>query len=343
MLVAALSLWAFAAVLRRPSTLVLAAWAVAGGLAVAVHYFAGFLIAAEAVWLLAAVRPVRPVVIATLPLVAAACALAPLALDQADRHDLVVPGDLSVARRVATVLVQFMLGERLSIRGVYTLTPLIALGVAGVIAGLIWLARRRGQRIAVAIGVVSAAAWIVPILFEVAGKDYFNGRNTIASLVGFLVLAGVVLAAPASGRRGLAVAGALACLGLVMSVAVNTVERLQRLDFRAAAAELGGPKDARALVVASGGDDPLLVYMSDSRIRILTVPAPVVSEVAVVGQTSTTAPPTRPPSGFRRGEQQRVPGLTVTRFVAPRARAVSRAELEALSPDANARLLLDGG
>ena len=63
-LVAALSLLAFAAALREPGPRTVALWCLASAVALLTHYFAGFLIAAEAVILYRALPTRRPLLLA---------------------------------------------------------------------------------------------------------------------------------------------------------------------------------------------------------------------------------------------------------------------------------------
>src|SRR5579884_1051702 len=84
-LLSALSFWAFLAALEAPSPRRLALWAVASSAAVLSHYFAGFLVAPEAAWLLLAHRR-RATAAAVAAVAAVAAALIPLVLAQADNR-----------------------------------------------------------------------------------------------------------------------------------------------------------------------------------------------------------------------------------------------------------------
>src|SRR5215210_231163 len=81
-LLSAISLWAFARLLREPSWRSAAVWALASALALLSHYFAVFLVLPEAVWLAAATAPRRRALPAIAAVALVALAELPLALHQ---------------------------------------------------------------------------------------------------------------------------------------------------------------------------------------------------------------------------------------------------------------------
>src|SRR5207237_3876463 len=119
---AAGTLWAFALALTRPGRRALGAWAVLSALALATHYFALFLVGAEAVVLVGAIRHGRSsratgVAVGAVGLVA--LALVPLIAEQLGRQGGSVD-QTTLLRGVPTALVQFAVGQRLAIPGLYT-------------------------------------------------------------------------------------------------------------------------------------------------------------------------------------------------------------------------------
>lgn len=237
-LLAASSLWAFAAVLRRPSTRALVTWAVVAGLALSTHYFAIFLIAGEALWLLAVVRPRSRALLAIAPVVVVGGLLLALLIHQANQQAGGVD-QTSLPRLLPTALVQFLFGERLSIRGLYSATPLLGALVLVLILLLIWLCWRWRQRTLCAIGSVGLSALLVPFALDLLGTHYFNARNSIGCIVALLILLGGVLSLRQTGRVGIASVMVLGACGLAMSVALSVAPALQRPDYRDADALLG--------------------------------------------------------------------------------------------------------
>ena len=102
-LLGGLSFLAFLRALEAPSRRTLAEWALASSLAMATHYFAVFLVAAEAVWLLREhpeARRARAVLAA--PLLTGA-ALVPLAVAQSGRGGAFIHGSASLPTRVVEI------------------------------------------------------------------------------------------------------------------------------------------------------------------------------------------------------------------------------------------------
>ena len=110
-LLSALTLLCFGRALGRPGRGTLTAWAVACALAVATHYFAGFLVLAEAVWLLLRSRSPRRVAVACVPVVLTAAALAPLAIHQRSQGHLAFIAHRGLTVRVAESAKMFVSGS----------------------------------------------------------------------------------------------------------------------------------------------------------------------------------------------------------------------------------------
>ena len=86
----------------------LAGWCVVGSLTLATHYFGVFLVGAEAVWLLARLRPRLPVVLASLVPVATLLAQLPVLLDQRGNGEAVAGS--SLAARIAGIPKNLVVG-----------------------------------------------------------------------------------------------------------------------------------------------------------------------------------------------------------------------------------------
>jgi len=331
------TLWALAAVLARPSTRALGAWALTTALALSTHYFAIFLIAGEALWLVAVVRPRRRALYAIAVPVLLGGALLPLLLRQSAGAAVDQTG---IVRQVPTAMVQFMVGERLSIRGLYTAIPLLG-SLALILALLLsWLAWRRRRRELCAIGTVGAFGLLVPFALGALGGHYFNARNCIGCLVALLVLLAGILSLPESGRMGIACVAVLGVWGLGMSVALLQVPALQRPDYRDADALLGSVVTGRrALVISAGGDTPTLLYRAGHDPRQWPASEEKVDEIDVLA--ADDAPPgAPPPPGFRVLEQRDEGTVRVTRLVASTPQVVSRTTLTPLAGQRRTPILL---
>jgi mannosyltransferase len=221
-------------------------WSVASALALLTHYFAAFLIAPMAVWLLWTNRT-RTAVTSVASVAAVGIALAPLALAQRASGHTKFISDLPLGERVTSLPKKFVTGE--------LGTPTPGLGVlAGLlsVAGLVLLWRhgsRGEQRGALGLGALVAAALIVPLVLAVAGLDYLFPRNAIAVFVPAALALGAGFGAERGGRLGIAVAGGLAATAIAVNIQVSLNENLQRDDFRGLAAALGPPAGERAIVL----------------------------------------------------------------------------------------------
>jgi len=301
-------------------------WSATAALAMATHYFAAFILAAEALWLLRRGQTRRRVLLACLPFVAVGLALVPLALEQR-RNGGAQIGESSIATRISKAAKEFLV----SVYGgpVDGLGPLCAVLVA-VGAGIaLWRtssAEKRRITVPLAIG---AACLLLPLALALAGVDYFTARYlAIAWVPLFAALAGG-LAAKRAGWAGPAVAAALAVVFLVVSVAVQLTPRLQRDDWRSATAALGEPNDARAILISPGvGFVPLRVYEP----QISSPPAPrfAARELDVIVMTRDgRAPDPRPPApGFHLVAADSDPTYVVTRFTSDMPRMVATADLQ---------------
>ena len=277
-----------------PSPRRLAAWALVSVAALATHYFAGFLVGAEAVWLVYRLGvSVRTVAAVAAP-AAAAAALLPLALHQRATGAARFISESSVLRRLAQVPKQFAVGYQGPLEALLTVAAfaLIAVGIVLLFAEARPVERGRALMFA-ALGVVAV---VTPLVLALVGPDYLLARNVIAALV---PLAVALAAGFASGRLGIAAAAALCAIGLVQVVAVDAQERYQRDNWRGAAEFIGRADQARAIVVTpASGAKPLLHYL---RGAVATPASGVdVKELVFVGLAARlpgeASEPPRPPT-----------------------------------------------
>ena len=331
-LLCAVSVLAFGHALRG-SVPWLAGWAFASALAIATHYFAAFVVAAEIAWLLARLRPWRPVVLASLLPAATLVAHVPLVLAQRGNGEAV--SGSALVPRIAGIPKNLVVGYSFPAEAVGSALAAALVVVGAVLVVRLPQSRRRG---ALAAGSLAAAAAVVPVALAVAGIDFLVARNTIAAVVPAAVCLG---AGYAAGRAGLVAATALCVLGTAISLAPALDTAYGRTDWRAAGAALRDPETSRAIVVTP--------FMSRSLWRPylpgLDEPGPggaVVQEVASVGLATEggysaggITPPAvgspRPLAGFRVVAVDRKPTYTLVLYRADRPRPVSLEALSALA------------
>jgi 4-amino-4-deoxy-L-arabinose transferase-like glycosyltransferase len=264
MLLAALSgasfLW-FVRARERPSRRNLAWWAIWSSLALMTHFFAGFLVAPEALWLLWVARG-RAAGAAVALVAAVQLAMLPFALlDTGHGVGWIaqIPRNVRLAQTISEWGVSIMyrratLGESL-LGG----AALLAL-VAGLLAFGGDRRTRSGAAVAAAIG---GAVWLLPLLAGVLGQDYFLSRNVIAAVVPFAVLLGAACVAPRLRALGGLLAVVLVAMFSYAAIQVQTHAYLQRPDWRSVARALGPATVPRAIIAANGFTaDPLKIYLA---------------------------------------------------------------------------------
>jgi 4-amino-4-deoxy-L-arabinose transferase-like glycosyltransferase len=332
---------------QEPAARRLAAWAVGAVLALATHYFAAFLIAAEAVWLLVVLRGRRPVLAAVGGVTVAALALAPLALAQRERDLANFIGDQALITRVAQVPKQFLVGYDAPVEAVATVLALM-FTLAGA-ALLLARGDERQRRGALLAGGAGAVAVLVPLALAVVGVDHFLARNTLVALPVLLVALGVAFAAARAPRAGLALGGGLAALWIAIVIGVAVDPRYQREDWRGAAAALGAPADRAVVVTPLSGVVPLEYY----RPALERMPAAgtTVREVVLLGlpDVESDTPPdaatiASPGPAFIEVGRTQTDSFTLVRFRAPSPQPVAPAALAGLdAPPGQAGVLTGAG
>ncbi len=335
----ALGLLVFLAALTTPSRRNLVGWALVSALSLATHYFAFFVIAPQAAWLLLAVpRERRRAVLAAIaaPAVTGAAVL-PILLHTLETDP--DPGGFtgtSLAARTAAVPKNFLVGYQLPAELLLSvLSALLALGLAVVV---VFRARGAERRTAAVCAGLAALAVGVPLLLALAGQDYLSSRNVIAALMPALVVAGVGVAA---ARAGLAAGLALCAVWLVVVAGVAADSRYQRKDWRGAQRALGPVVEDRVLVFSPGfvNPEPFRAYFRRGELMESPVATREIAVVALaaVGRftTGTPAPPRTPiapaPAGFRLVERREADTYTLLRYRAPRPVAVTRETADRLA------------
>jgi mannosyltransferase len=307
------SLLYFARAWRDPSTRNIALWGVFSGLALLTHFFAGFLVAPEALWLLYVIRN-RAIAIAAGIMAAIECALVPLLVTHANASLLGFITATPLGTRIQQVPVAFGLGTLYE-------GPLVSYGLlaAAVLAGILIVlllvgADARELRGAGAAAALAACVLIVPLVVALLGKDYYIPR---ALLPAWIPLA-VVIGAACTTRRlripGGILAAVLLAAFVLAQIKISGDPQYQRPDWRAVAQALGTSAGPRAIIAYDGtlATDPLITYVHGVPWSQPTGPVHV-GEVDVVGYTRQTLRDPLPPGVTKLGGE-RVNGYLVERF-----------------------------
>lgn len=320
-LLAGLSFLCYLRARRNPSAGVLAAWLLTSALAMATHYFAGFLVAVEAVLLLYSRRRDRGVQIAAGGAAVAGLALAALAVHQrgATGPATIISDSGSLALRVGELPKQYLVGF-----GSTPVTTGLAVASAVVVLlclGLLTRAPDGERRAAAHLALLGGAVIAIPLAMAVSGADYFNTRNLLVVLLPVLILVAGGAGNTGSGRLGAAAAVALSVLGAAVVLCVNLDARLQRDDWRGAAQALDVAAVPRLIVVTPPLPGPLELYLPGAR-----PPPPsgvAVGEIDYVGLAAhvaghtVVAPRAEPPVSFGRLRplvRERAATFTVLRY-----------------------------
>lgn len=339
-LLTALSFLFFARARRGGARRDLAWWAVFSALAIATHYFAGFVVAGEATFLLLS-RNRRGAVFAILAVAAATALLAPIVLRQAENGHAGWIAEQPLGQRLERAGAKLVGDDNGNEHGVRQPGPIplgvpAALGIAA-LALLLWRGdpdERRGAGIAALVGGVALA---LPILLGFLGADYFDGRNLLPVFVPLIVLLGAGFGVRRAGWAGLALAAVFCLCSLVFTLEIDRLPRLQREDLRNAAAEVGplGPSTA-VVTIRYAGNQPLRYYLGA---RFAEGALPPLREIDLVGSKQAADSNARRllPPAFHRVESKPVSyNFTLTRF---RSRRPVRVPLRVLGRGA----LVGGG
>lgn len=302
----------FALALSDPSRGRLAAWAIVSALALATHYFAVFVVLAEAALLLRRYPRLGRLRWALGGVAAVAVALLPLAALQARHRRLGWVGDLDFGERVAEALQRLATAAPPSTWAGATgarVTPyvwIVAVGVLG-LAALFLVSRgspreRSGAMLALR---VAALAVGVPIAVSIAADllmsgngDFFLDRNVLGAWVPLSVFVAGGFAARGAGWLGAACLVALVCWSLVVDLKVTTDPQLQRDDWRNVAAALPRSGTLRAAVVVYPAYQSAALSRQRPDLVELVEPEPLSRIVLVLA--GFTEPPAsfRVPNGF---------------------------------------------
>jgi 4-amino-4-deoxy-L-arabinose transferase-like glycosyltransferase len=328
MLVATAALLFFLRALRTRSPRDLALWALFASLAVLTHYFAAFLVGAEALWLLWTLRN-RAAAAATGALLATGLAVAPLAISQRGEGHTAFIEDIALKTRVVDLPKRFVTGE------LGTPTPLIGpLAGALVLLGLVYaLWAAPGSAKARALAALAAVSVAVPIALDLLGLDLLLPRNAIAAYVPLAIVLGFGFAA---SRTGVAAGALLAGIMLAVTIQISLNSDLQRDDWRAAAEDLreGRPGDVGVVITSDAQVTPLEHYLPELRPYPPGEDTELV-EIAAVEATreDDVLHPAVVPIGFGAAISRFHPSFVIVRHSAASPTPVSPEQLDGLKLD----------
>jgi mannosyltransferase len=325
-LCAASLLW-FTRARRQPTAANLAWWAVFSALALMTHFFAGFLIAPEAAWLLLSARR-RSAARAVAVVAAAQLAMLPFALIDTSHGTSWIAATPRVNRISAAI-------SEWGVSILYRRTPvrdglLAGAALLAILAALVLVGGDRRTRAAAAVGAgLTAVVWGAPLALAYLGQDYFLSRNLMPAVAPAIILLSAACVAPRARAAGAALAAALLALFSYAALRVQTHPYLERPNWRAVAHALGPATVPRAILAAGGTTaDPLKIYLP----RVAWNEPPrrtmVIDEVDIVGATKKlplVVAHVRGPGGRLTGDLFTPLGRPVPRGVAPRgARLIAR-------------------
>jgi 4-amino-4-deoxy-L-arabinose transferase-like glycosyltransferase len=320
----------------------LAGWAASAALGLATHYFLVFVVAPELVWLWRMAPRDRRLAAAVAVVLAAGCALLPLAIAQQSTGHADFITHTSLHTTLVQIPKQLLIGYASPGQdATAAIAGLLVVGGAVLPLMLVPSVRHRA-RWPLAVGVVAV---LVPVVLALGGIDFLDTRNLLPALPPLLIAAGIgfdgwsELAAESRRPRwrltGVLAAVALAALSVLVVVLVDTDSRYQRDDWRGVAQALGPATGKRVVLVDPGsGVIPLQSYMHG--LRTLSGPVAVRELDLVVvppnvrGGGIGTPPQLTPgqalPQGFKLAGVTDAKTYTVVRLKAPAPTSVTPAE-----------------
>ncbi len=330
MLLAALSgasfLW-FIRARREPSRRNLAWWGVFSCAAVMTHFFAGFAVAPEAVWLLWVART-RVAVLAVAVVAAVQAAMLPFALIDTG-HGVGWIAAIPPLNRISETALEWMVSILYRTTTIKTglvagaaviLVIALALGFGG--DRLTWRAAKVGA-------VIGGVVILIPLALGALGQDYFLSRNLIPAFIPLVTVVAAACVAPRARVLGGALAIGLIAVFALSAIRVQTKPYLQRPQWRNVAAALGPATVPQAILVAGGSTaDALKIYLPHVNWVQPRTRRFLIKEIEIVGATKRfpLIPGTRQGAERRLGRKVRLSfGRPIPRSVAPPGmRLVSR-------------------
>ena len=326
-LLSALSVLTFEHARRRPMPQALTSWATVACLALATHYFAVFLIGAEALWLLLAYPRRLKVWIAVAAPAVAGAALTPLALHQENSGQTWWIAARPLGGRIRETLTQFVTGAYTPSHHLGAALSLIAIAI--VAGGLIWLVEGNERLGAAIVLVLGGIAVLAPLVLSPTRFDKFFYRNLIGGWPLLVIGLAAVLASRRAGRFG-PLAFVAACTVELGSLAL-VVHRpaLQRDDWRSATSAVGA-REGPVAIITNPSYERVAIELYRRDVHPLPPPGASVREIAFLGFARLPLG-FRPPSDFKRVEERRIQHIALVRYVAPAPHIVRPEQIAARS------------
>jgi uncharacterized membrane protein len=327
-LVASLAFLFFLRAHAAPTRRNLAAWTLCSVLALLTHYFAAFLIVAEAALLLRGRVQDRRVLAAVGAVAATGVALLPLINAQGGRGTGWI-SNWPLNGRLEAIAQYYLLGESGRPLG----RAILLLAALPILAALTLAPRLNARERAGAVlcAGVGAFAVLAPLALKLAGVDYFTPRYLVAAYVPLSAALALLLTA-GRNRVGAALAVVVCTGNLLVVAAVDTRPQLQRGDWRGVSDALRSGPSERAVVIAVVGALPLQYYQP-GLVQLSPRQTVRVREIDLVGYPPLRAGATRPPAaGFSLASGSTIHGVVMLRFRAPRAVPISGLRLLARRP-----------
>ena len=307
-----LSVLAFELARRCPRRRELTWWAVLASLALATHYFAAFVVAAEVTWLLAEHRRRRAVLGAAGAVGAVGLALLPLALHQENTNQTWWITAAPLSSRFRQTVTEFVTG---AYSPPHHGAWFVAAATVVVLAALMCRLHKRelwGAAVVLCFGAVTllASLALAPTRF-----DKFFYRNLIGGWPLLAVGIGIVLASVAARRVGTALL-AVACL-IELGALVLIVDRpaLHRDDWRAATKALS-PQAEPLVIVTNPSYDRLAIELYRPNVRPLAASGVKSRELVFLGFDRLPLDLV-PPPGFVPVAERRIQRIAFVRYRAP--------------------------
>jgi mannosyltransferase len=330
----------------------LAWWAVFSSLALATHYFAGFVVLPEALLLLtcrfvshsATNRQLggraegfrragsRRTWVAIGVVAATGLLLLPIGLRQAENAHAGWIGEQPLGERLERAAAKLVGDDNGDEHGKRRPGPIplgvpLALALAA-LALLLWRGdptERQGAKIA---AIVGGAGVALPLALGALGADYLDGRNLIPVFAPLIVLLGAGFGVRRAGRTGLTLAAAFCLCALAFTIEIDRLPRLQREDLRNAAQQIEPLRPGVAVVtIRYTANQPLRYYLGA---RFAEGTLPPLREIDLVGSASAERHAAHLlPASFHRIESKPVSyDFTLARYRAARPVSVPLPSLE---------------
>jgi 4-amino-4-deoxy-L-arabinose transferase-like glycosyltransferase len=291
-------------------------WAAASALALTTHFFAGFLIAGEVVWLLWHQRNRR--VLAPLAAVGVVGVLM-LALVAGGRASEVawVHASAPLETRVSMLPVQFLTGLYLNWDAATdTAVRFVCAAVLCAIGLVLALVASRERRRTSPFLVAAGAVLLLPLVLALVkpSSDYVLPRYLIAAVVPLLILVAIGFA---SRRAGLVGAVGLIAVLLSMTISISARSELQRPDWRGVSEAIGPASQERAVVTNLNVQARPLTYYAKGLSKVYDGGSPVFAgDPLAKGRAAVTVSEvvyvTPAPLGARLGRTPPAQGFSVT-------------------------------